>query len=106
MNYKIIKSWRKSISLQIKNGELIVKAPFLMFDITIKNFIKKHKNWIDEKLKLYKQNSEKFKKYTKIEIEKAKIEAKEYIPRRVEYIAKKFNKKFNKIKITSAKTRW
>ncbi len=40
------------------------------------------------------------------EIIKLKQKAKIYIPERVEYFAKKFDKKYNKIKITSAKTRW
>jgi predicted metal-dependent hydrolase len=103
---KIIRSWRKSISLQIKNGELVVKAPFLMFNSTIENFIKKHQGWIDKKLKLYKNNIKYKKSLNKIEIEKLKIKAKQYIPNRVSEIASKYNKKYNKIKITSAKTRW
>jgi len=40
------------------------------------------------------------------EILELKQKAKKYIPERVEYFAKKFDKKYNKIKITSAKTRW
>jgi predicted metal-dependent hydrolase len=81
---KIIKSFRKTISLQIKNGEVIVKAPFFMFDYQIKDFIKKHKEWIDKKL----IESPKVEKKSDNEILELRKKAKAYIPNRVEKIAK------------------
>ena len=119
---KIIKSYRKTISLQIKNGEIIIKAPFFVFKKTIEKFIEKNKDWIEKNLekskKLEKQKKENenflylfWKKQEKIKIKEDKIiflkkEAKKYIPERVEILAKKFGFEFNIIKITSAKTRW
>ena len=47
---KIIKSFRKTISLKIdETGELIVKSPLFASKKTIENFIEKNKNWISEK---------------------------------------------------------
>lgn len=103
-DYKLIKSFRKTMSLQIKNGELIVKVPYFTLKRTILEFIKKHESWIEKKL-------EQFKNKPKSLIDKGKIwdykkKAKEYIPSRVKQIALENNFNYNTIKITSAKTRW
>lgn len=71
----------------------------------IENFVNKHEKWIERKMKVgWTQGSPLQKSDT--EILELKQKAKKYIPERVEYFAKKFDKKYNKIKITSAKTRW
>ncbi len=102
MNYKLIKSFRKTMSLQIKNGEVIVKAPFFTNDITINNFIWKHINWIKKRLEVDKNKV----LFSQEDISNLKAEAKGYIPARVTKIANSFWLEFNNIKITSAKTRW
>ena len=99
---KIIKSFRKSLFLQIKNWELIVKAPFFTSKKTILNFLDKHKSWIEKRLKNTKNKINK----TSCELQILKNKAKKYIPNRVEYLANKLGFKYNYIKITSAKTRW
>lgn len=99
---KVIRSFRKTITLRVKNSEVIVKAPFFMLPNQIKEFTLKHKDWIDSQLKL---DSEKVKLSDKQVLE-LKKKAKEYIPARVEELAKKYSFKYNTIKITSAKTRW
>ncbi len=108
MKYKLIKTWRKTLALQIKHWELIVRAPKLMPQFMIENFVKKHKKWIKRKMKNYKVGDECIRPLQKSEKEilKLKQKAKAYIPWRVEKLAKRFDKKYNKIKITSAKTRW
>jgi predicted metal-dependent hydrolase len=109
MQYKIIKTWRKSIAIQIKNWEVIVRAPKLTPKIFIEDFVEKHKNWIEKKLKKQKSGYPQgvpLQKKSDEEINKLKIEAKNYIPKRVKFFANKFNKKYNNIKITSARTRW
>jgi len=99
---KIIKTHRKTLALQVKNGEVIVRAPFFTFDRTIKKFIKKHESWIAKKLEKSKKN----KSLSSEEIYNLKLKAYNYIPIRVKKLASKYNFKFNKIRITSAKTRW
>lgn len=101
MKITIKKSFRKTISLRIKNQELIINAPFLTTKKFIDNFIKKHGNWIKNKLKQEKENH-----IWEEKIKELKTKAKNYIPKRVEKLAKDFSINFNKIKISSAKTRW
>lgn len=102
MKYSVIKSWRKTLSLTVKHGEIIVRAPYLTSKQTIENFLKKNKSWIDKRM-IYQKN---VKKLSESEIGDLKKQAKQYIPNRVEEIAKKFWKTYNKVKITSAQTRW
>ncbi|MDR1944992.1 MAG: M48 family metallopeptidase [Candidatus Peribacteria bacterium] len=58
---KIIKSFRKTITLRVdKNGELIVKTPYLTSKKTILSFVEKHKDWIERKQKEISKNKKNF----------------------------------------------
>lgn len=105
MKYKLIKTLRKTLALQIKNGELIVRSPKIMPKFMIDNFVAKNKAWIEKKMKAMYPEWKPVKK-NESEIVELKKKAKSYIPNRVKYFAEKFGKKYNKIKITSARTRW
>ena len=102
MKYKLIKSFRKTMSLQIKNGELIVKSPFFITSKTIEQFVQKHTLWIETRLETDKNK----KIYSSNDILDLKKKAKDYIPLRVEGLAKKFWFVYNVVKITSARRRW
>ena len=86
MKYKVIKSWRKTLSLTVKYGEVIVKAPYLTPKVTIENFLHKNKIWIDKRLTIQKD----VKKLSDSEILNLKKQARLYIPARVEEVAVKF----------------
>lgn len=101
MEVTIKRSMRKTLSLQVKNAQVIVKAPIFVSKKQVFTFIEKNKNWIESKI--YKQNQsliipEKIPEY--------KLQAKKYIPERVKILAEKFWFQYNSVKITSAKTRW
>ncbi len=102
MNYKLIKSWRKTLAISVKSGEIIVKAPYLTPKITIESFLAKNKAWIEKSLEKQKN----IKKLSADEIKGLKKKAKQFIPARVEEFARKFWKTYNTIKITSAQSRW
>jgi predicted metal-dependent hydrolase len=86
VKYKVIKSWRKTLSLTVKYGEIIVKAPYLTSQITIENFLHKNRAWIDKRLSSQKD----IMKLSDDEILNLKIRAKKHIPERVQEIANKF----------------
>ncbi|MDR1987794.1 MAG: M48 family metallopeptidase [Candidatus Peribacteria bacterium] len=49
---KIIKSFRKTVTLRVDdNGEIIVKAPHFTTEKAILGFVEKHKNWIEKRKK-------------------------------------------------------
>lgn len=59
---KIVKSRRKSLCIEIvDNQEIILRAPLKAKERDIINFILKHKDWIEKKLKILKDREEKFK---------------------------------------------
>ena len=48
---RILRSRRKSLGLQVKEGEVVVKAPLFASDEVIEAFVQKYKEWIDRQLK-------------------------------------------------------
>lgn len=102
MKYKVIKSWRKTLTLSVKYWEIIVKAPYLTPKVTIEKFLIKNNSWIEKRLDAQKD----IKKLSDTETIDLKKKARSYIPDRVAEMANKFWKKYNKVKITSAQTRW
>lgn len=58
---KIIRTKRKTISLQITDDAmLIVRAPFNVDDETILKVVNKHKNWIEQKKRIIEKREHKF----------------------------------------------
>ena len=99
--YKVIKSFRKTMSLQVKDWQLIVKAPFFVTKRILEDFIGKHKKWIEKRMERVEKSL--------IDIDKIDVykkEAKKYIPLRVDEFALKYSLKYNSVKITSTRTRW
>jgi predicted metal-dependent hydrolase len=73
-----------------------------MFKKNILNFVEKHKQWINKQVNEHKNK----KIVSKTEVTKMKKQAKKYILDRVIKIASDYGFEYNKIRITSAKTRW
>jgi len=132
---QLIRSRRKTLSLQIKSdGSLVVRAP-MRYDITrINNFITEKNKWIitkqlEMKNRLNLRNEMLMKQELsrnegilflgekiKIPFENPqnkteiilwyKVEALKYITPRLDNFANQLGKKYSKIKITSARKRW
>ena len=106
MEYEIKYSARKTISLCIKDGRLIVKAPLGTPKKRISEIVNSHQGWIVKNLKKEKAKNDKFANLTDADIAKLKKTAKEIIPKKVEYYSKIMGLKYGRITITSAKTRF
>lgn len=51
MNYRVIKSKRRTLCLSVeKDGEILVRAPIATGDKEIKDFVRKHERWISARL--------------------------------------------------------
>jgi predicted metal-dependent hydrolase len=99
--YRVERSMRKTISMRFKNQELIVKAPFFVTKGMIDDFVNKNTDWIEKQVSRQEESildPEKIDEYKK--------EARAYIVPTVEKYALKFGFHYNKIRITSATTRW
>lgn len=109
MKYRLERSDRKSVSLQIKGGEVLVKAPSRMKKSDIELFLEKHREWIEEKLERaqrVKEEIEKAPALTYSDIEALAQKALEFIPPRAEYYAELLGVKYSKITVRNQKTRW
>ncbi len=109
MKYNLERSSRKSISVQIKNGDIVVKAPLHMKRSDIDLFLENHRGWIEENLKkakAAKAEIEKAPPLTYSEIERLAEKALAFIPPRVEYYAQLLGVKYSKITVRNQKTRW
>ena len=102
INVRIIRSNRKTLSIELKPNEIIARAPARMKEKEIYKFIESKKLWIDSHLaKLNERQKvlDNLKPYTQEEIKRFTAKAKLDIPKRVEYYAKIIGVDYNKIRI-------
>ncbi len=110
MNIEIIKSKRKSISIEISRDlRVIVRVPLFMSKKQIYKFIEDKTDWINKHLELVKNREgteQNIPKFTEDEIKALTKQAKTIIPQRVECFAKIMGVKYNRISIKHQVTRW
>lgn len=106
-DYKIVRSNRKSLALEIKpSGEIFVRVPMRTPPDVISEFVESHKEWLEKNLKKVLERKNRFSEPTKQEIESLRRRAKEILPKKVEYFSALTGLKATNVKITSAKTRF
>lgn len=106
LEYNVIFSDRRSISLYIKNGKLTVRAPRKTPTKTIEKLILKHEKWIISHLEKSREKECRYASLTNEEIDKLKKEAKLYFETKTRVFSETMGLKYGRIKITSAKTRF
>ena len=57
---RILRSRRKTLGLQVKEGEVIVRAPLFASDEAIEAFVQKYKVWIDKQLERQEATKRRF----------------------------------------------
>ena len=106
MEYKVIYSKRKTISIGIDKMQVIVKAPIGTDLKTIEKLLIKHSRWIDKGIESQRKKAELQRELTPEEIKRLKKEAKVYCTEKAEYFANIMGLKYSRITITSAKKRF
>lgn len=105
----VIRSKRKTISIQVKPDEVIVRAPTRMKQFEIEKFVESKRSWIEKHLKSVSEKQkllENNEPYSEEEIKEFTKRAKEIIPPKVEFYAGKIGVTYNKITIRCQRTRW
>lgn len=105
----IIRSDRKTLSIQLKTGEIIARAPLRMKDKEIYSFIDSKKLWIEKNLAKIEEREKAISEvqpFTQEEINALAEKAKQIIPERVRYYAPKVGVTYNRITIRCQRTRW
>lgn len=107
--YRVIRSNRKTIRIQIDDNGITVRAPRYCTDLQIKEVLSHHENWIEKHFKIYTErhkNDAQIKKLTEEELNELANKAREYIPKRVQLYAEKMGVTYGKITIRNQRTRW
>lgn len=109
MIYRVIRSKRKSLSLQILPEGLVVRAPYFVKDKEIDAFVTQHRRWIEKhliKMREQTRTSENIVPLSEKEIRELAEQAKKVIPERVKYYAPIVGVTYGRITIRSQRTRW
>lgn len=106
MDYEVVFSARKTLAIKIENGAVIVKAPKGMSKKEIKSIVLKHSGWIEKAILKEKAKREKYEALDSEKIKLLRKQAREYLTPLCERYAKIMNLSYNRISITSAKTRF
>ena len=109
INYRLVRSSRKSIGLEIRDGELLVRAPHYATKNEIDRVIREKSSWIEKHLtesRRRKESTEQIEPLTRSELEELAQKALEYIPERAAYYARLLGVQYKRITIRNQRTRW
>ena len=106
---EIIKEKRKTISARIRNGMVIVKAPYRVTEPQIREFLVSHKRWIRIHMDQAENTAQAAQEAGRLSMEEIRTladQAVEEIPKRVKHYASLMGVTYGKITIRNQKTRW
>ena len=109
MEYTIIKSNRRTLSLEVKEDGLIVRSPRRATDEEINAFVAKHKRWIEKnilKIKKRKELLDGAEPLSKGDIQELTEKALNVIPDRVKHYAEINGVTYGRITIRNQRSRW
>ncbi len=105
--YTVIRSRRKSVSLQVdKNCNIVVRAPLFISQKEIDEFMTDKKEWLERAIVTQRERVKSQKVYSQDEINLLRTKAKEIIPEKVEFYSALMGVNPTAVKINSAKTRY
>ena len=105
----VIRSRRKTISLELKYKQIIVRAPLFVSDKEIYSFIDSKKHWIEKKMYVITERQrtvENLPAFSDEEIKALADKARIIIPERVRHYADIIGVTYNRITIRCQRTRW
>ena len=105
MTYDIIRSRRRTMAAQIKDGHLIVRAPLCATDEEIHDFVQKHQRWIEKHI-YTAQSLNNIVPLTPDDLRNLVEQAKVVIPQRVAHYAPLIGVTYGRITIRAQHSRW
>ena len=109
MEYEIVRSRRKTISLQMTPKGLIVRAPLAAADTELAEIVKRHGKWIEmqeQKIAEAAQTLADLGPLTAEEIRRLAEEARRIIPARVAHYAPLVGVSYGRVTIRNQRSRW
>ncbi|MBE6633092.1 MAG: M48 family metallopeptidase [Ruminococcaceae bacterium] len=105
LEYRVIRSSRKTLCLQWKNNELLVRAPKRTSEETIAKFVERHRDWVEKRLQ--KKDAQGVPPpLTEAELEALYRRAREVLPKRVAYFAPLVGVTYGRVTVRCQKTKW
>ena len=105
MEYTVIRSSRKTLVAEIRQGKLTVRAPFWASDEDVARFVREHRRWIEKHLAKAAQAAD-AQKLTAEELRALAEQARMAIPKRAAYYAPLVGVTYGRITIRSQRSRW
>ena len=97
-------AWARSVKFSIStSGRLSMSVPKYTSEFLAKRYLKSNRENIRKKLPIKNPAEQKARDYQKKVLMK---KAREYLPYRLEYLAKRYGYKYNKCRLSHANTRW
>ena len=106
MNLEIIYSDRKTLSITVKEGRVIVRSPRGLARSRIDSFIDKNREWIAKRIKITKNQVDPIAEMTPEQIKELRETARAYLTAKTKEYANIMGLKYGRITITGAKTRF
>lgn len=109
MKFEVIRSNRKSMTIEIDANKLIIRAPIQATNEDINSFMLNKKAWIEKhlaKMQAQQQATASIKKLTMDEIRQLADRALEVIPARVRHYAPLIGVTYGRITIRNQRSRW
>ncbi|MBO6010655.1 MAG: M48 family metallopeptidase [Oscillospiraceae bacterium] len=109
MEYELIRSARRTIGAEIKNGRLVVRAPYLAGKRDIERFLDSQSGRIEKALERARAREEKkaaVAKLTPEEVRALAAEARRVVPERCAFFAPLVGVKYGRITIRTQRSRW
>ncbi len=107
MEYKIIRSLRKTLALQVKDAELIVRAPYRKTEKEIKAFVEKHEDWIRRTVEAQTLRlKEPIVMLTRQEIDDLIDDGNRELPKIVEFYAQRIGVTYDKVRVKVLRSKW
>ena len=103
--YTLIRSDRKTLAIQIKEGEVIVRAPRQAIKADIEKIVEEHRDWIEKALQ--KQSAlPQYPPFSPEEVRAMADAALVDIPKRVAHFAPIVGVRYGRITIRNQRTKW
>lgn len=109
MKYEIIRSERKTVAIQIKDGKIIVRAPLRATLSEIDKVVIDNSAWIEKQLKKAQERDARHQGLVPLSTEELQAladKALQVIPPRVGYYAEKIDVTYGRITIRNQRSRW
>lgn len=106
MEYTLIRSKRKTISMQLADQKVVVRAPNRMAKRDIDAFVERHADWIEKQKSKNRKLAEKRNPLSREELGELTLKARQVIPKRVAYYAPLIGVEYGKVTIRHQRTRW